>query len=84
MWMVSETNRYYIILKFRSCAPFQYKESEIEEGSHSVFRNTSISENFDKAMEINRNQCLHDQCPESCSSRVASQALEKIIGESKN
>ena len=35
-------------------------------------------------MKINCEQWLDNQYPESCSSRVASHALEKIIREGKN
>ena len=35
-------------------------------------------------MKINREQWLDNQYTESCSSRVASHALEKIIREGKN
>ena len=51
---------------------------------HRYFRNTTTWENCDEAFEINRKQWLDNQYPESCSSRVESQALEKIIGEGKN
>ena len=72
------------ILNFRSCAPLQYKRSVIEGNVHRVFRSTSTWEEYDKAMKINREQWLDSQYPESCSSRVASHALEKIISEGKN
>ena len=51
---------------------------------HRVFRSTSTWKEYDKAMKINREQWLDNQYPESCSSRVASHALEKIISEGKN
>ena len=72
------------ILNFRSCAPLQYKRSEIEVTVYRVFRSTSTLEEYDKAMKVNREQWLDNQYPESWSSRVASHALEKIISEGKN
>ena len=72
------------ILNFRSCAPLQYKRSVIEGTVCRVFRSTSTWEEYDKAVKFNREQCLDNQYPESCSSRVASHALEKIIREGKN
>ena len=72
------------LLNFRSCALLQYKRSVIEGTAHRVFRSMSTWEEYDKAMKINREQCLDNQHPESCSSRVASHALEKIIREGKN
>ena len=56
----------------------------IEGTVHRVFRSMSTWEEYDKAMNINREQWLDNQYPESRSSRVASHALEKIISEGKN
>ena len=72
------------IIFFISFAPLQYKRSVIEGNVHRVFRSTSTWEDYDKAMEINREQWLDNQYQESWSSRVASHALEKIIREGKN
>ena len=41
-------------------------------------------ENFDTAVETNRKKWLDEYSPESLSSRVPSQVLEKIIGEGNN
>ena len=56
----------------------------IQETVHLVFSSTSAWEKYDKAMKNNLEQWLDNQYPENCSSRVASQALEKIIREDKN
>ena len=39
-----------IILKFRSCAPLQYKRNVIEGTVHRIFRSTSTWEDFDQAL----------------------------------
>ena len=74
------------ILKFTNCAPLLYKRSVIEGTVHRVFRSTSTWEDYDKAIKINRKQWLNNHYPENLFSRVASQALEKIIiiGEGRN
>ena len=56
----------------------------IEGTVHRVFHCTLTWEEYNKAMNINREQWLDNQYPEIWSSRVASHALEKIIRESKN
>ena len=44
------------ILNYRSCSPTQYKQSDIQRTVTRVFRSTSNSEQFDKAMETIRAQ----------------------------
>ena len=56
----------------------------IEGTVHRIFRSTSTWQKYDKAMKINREQWLDNQYPESCSLRVASHALEKIIRKGKS
>ena len=51
-------------MNYRSCAPTQYKRSDIQGTVHRVFRSTSSWEQFDKAMETNRAQWLTNQYPE--------------------
>ena len=67
------------ILKFRSCAPLQYKRNVVEGTVHRIFRSTSTWENFDKAMKINKEQWVDNQYPEKWSDGVVLRTLNKII-----
>ena len=67
------------ILNYRSCAPIQYKQNNIQGTVHRVFRSTSSWEQFDKATKTNRAQWLTNQYPENCSAKVAADDLRKTI-----
>ena len=67
------------ILIFRGCAPLQYKRNVIEETVHSVFRSTSLWENFDQALEKNRKQWIENQYPKNWSDNIVFETLNKII-----
>ena len=72
------------ILIFRGWAPLQYRRNVIEGTVHRVFRNTSIWENFDQALEKNRKEWIENQYPKNWSDRVVFETLKTIIEGKKN
>ena len=75
--LVSKPTDTGTILNYRSCAPNQYKRSVIQGTVHRVFRSKSNREQFDKAIETNR-QWLKNQYPENWSVKVAADAVDKV------
>ena len=83
--MVSENQLIQVpSLVLRIEQPFSIKKSVTKGAVQRVCQSTSTWEGFDKARKINRKQRPDNQFPDHWSSRIASRALEKIIGEKYN
>ena len=68
-----------VVLKFRCCAPIQPKKNFVEGTVHRVFRSTSTRQNFDIALKETENVWLRNQYPESWTSKIINDALQKIV-----
>ena len=67
------------ILNYRSCTSTQCKRSVMQGTVHRVLRSTSSWGQFNKALETNRAQWLTNQYPANRSTKMAADALCKII-----
>ena len=68
-------------MNFRSFAPIQHKRNIVEGTVHRVLRSTSKWQNLDKALKENENIWLKNQYPESSTSRIINEALQKIVSK---
>ena len=71
------------IPNFQSCALLQHKKNMIEGTIHRLVLCTSIWTNFDEALKLNEKIWLKNQYPESWSSNVVIQTLQKILTKPK-
>ena len=71
------------IPNFQSCAPLHHKKNIIERKIHRLVRCTSNWTNFDEALRVDEKILLKNQYPESWSSKVVIEALQKILTKPK-
>ena len=68
-------------LNFSNSAPIQHMKNVVEGTVHRVFRSSSRWQKFDKALKENESIWLKNQYPESWSSKIINDALQKIISK---
>ena len=72
-----------VVLNFRSCALIQHKKNIVEGNVHRVLRSTSTWQDFDKALRENESIWLRNQYPESWTSKIINDVLQKIISKTQ-
>ena len=72
-----------VVLNMRSCAPIQIKMKIVEGTVHRDFTSTSIWQIFYRSLKENENIWQKNQYPESWTSKIINDALQKIISKAQ-